>query len=350
MTRCPAPFRALSRTSARAASLLGAILLAALTLGGCLPTKFVIDLDPEEGRLRPVQVLADDKADASSPRIALIEVTGVISHAPAGGGVFASSTNSVNSLVARLQVAEKDPTIKGVVLRINSPGGTVAASDTMYSELRRFREVSDKPIVASMGEVAASGGYYIALAADRLVAQPSSVTGSIGVLMQTINISKGLAKLGIEARALTSGPNKDLASPLEAVREPHYEILREMTLDFYEGFRAKVVEHRPQIPPAQLDAATDGRVFTGRQALAAGLVDELGGVRESFARAKQLAGLEHATLVAIVQEGRRPLSPYGALASSDAVPGTQINLVQLNADAALAPGAGFYYLWSPSVP
>jgi protease-4 len=319
-------------------------------LPACLPNRFVIDLAGSDGKLLEKRVLCDPGTPASAPKIALIDIEGLIAHAPSGG-LFAGSGNSVDELVARLQKAEADPTVRAVILRVNSPGGTVAASESIFNELRSFRERSKKPIVVSMAEVAASGGYYISLAADKVIAQPSSITGSIGVIIQTMNFSKGMAMIGIESRAVKSGPNKDIANPFEPMREEQYALLQGTVDDFYAAFRTLVRERRPEIDASRFDSLVDGRIFTGRQALDAGLVDSLGGLRDAFAAAKRLASLDRAQLVKYHPDGRTPMSPYSlALApNTPAQQSSQINL-QLQLPNALSLPPGFYYLWSPDIP
>ncbi|HBS29186.1 MAG TPA: signal peptide peptidase SppA [Phycisphaerales bacterium] len=331
-----------------AVALLG---VCAIGATGCLPSRVVIDLAPGDGRLVETVVLADAGAGGSGPKIALIDVTGLISHTP-GGGLIAGRASAVDSLVARLAKAEQDPLVRAVVLRVNSPGGTVAASETVYHEVRRFRQATSKPVVVSMAEVAASGGYYLSLAADRIVAQPTTITGSIGVILQTVNFSQGMARLGIEARAVTSGPNKDLANPLTPAREGHYGILQGQVDEFYASFRALVLERRPALSPADAQWATDGRVMTGARAHEAGLVDELGGVRDAFASARRLAGVERARLVKYHAQGAEPRSPYsttGPTVPPSAAGGTEINMIQLNLPEGLLPTAGFYYVWTPGI-
>lgn len=337
--------------AARTTRWLAACGLVGATLGGCIPSRFTIDLAPSDGVLRETSVLAEAGDAGATSKVALIDVEGLISHG-SKPGLLAGGGNSVDDLAARLKKAESDPEVRAVVLRVNSPGGTVAASDTMYQEIVGFRARSKKPVVVSMAEVAASGGYYISLGADRIVAQPSSVTGSIGVIAQTINFSKGMAMIGIEARAVTSGANKDLANPLEPMRDAQYAILQGMIDDFYAGFRGLVATARPGIDASRLDTLADGRVFTGRQALEEGLVDELGGLREAFARAKELAGVSRARLVKYHEDGRVPTSAYASALAPTATGGAQVNLLQVNGlglggvGEASTGGAGFYYLWT----
>lgn len=346
------------------AALVGACLLGGLALNACLPSRVIIDLAPSDGTLEQRIVMSADGSPgnerARGPRIALIDVRGVLSHESVGL-LISGGPNPVDALVARLYEAEKDPGIVGVVLRINSPGGTVAASETMYEEIRAFRQRTGKPVVASMAEIAASGGYYIALAADTIVAQESSTTGSIGVIVQTFNVSDGLRRIGITARAVTSDEHKDLASPFKPMDERDYAILRSMVDRFHASFTDLVAERRPALKPADMPTATDGRVFTGAQAAEIGLVDELGGLREAFARARTLSGHDNASLVKFVSHGSpintayamTHIDPAGASNSMQPTPtAPQLNLLQLNlSNQGAGPSAGalgFYYLWAPN--
>ncbi|MFM9956804.1 MAG: signal peptide peptidase SppA [Phycisphaerales bacterium] len=329
--------------------------LIALTAAGCLPTKLTIDLAPQPERLGETDVIRDKALGTFSPKVALIDIEGPIGFGEAPAGLLGGAGNSVDRLVANLERAEKDDRVRAIVLRVNSPGGTVAASETMYRELRRFREKTGKPIIVSMGEVAASGGYFIALAADHLIAQESTITGSIGVIFQTFNFSRGMGMIGVEGRAVTSAKNKDVANPFAPPRDEHYAILQAMVDDFYASFRGLVSERRPALASsARLDEMTDGRVVTGKAALAAGLIDELGGVREAFDKAKSLAGVEKARLVKYHASGARPMSPYAAASGVPAPSmGTRVDVDVIDAGAALGPAQAhgrFMYLWTPDFP
>lgn len=319
-----------------------------LLLASCAPQRILIDLAPGDGRLAETAVLKDDGAGEKAPKVAMIDVRGLIASVDTGL-IVASGGNPVDDLVARLDKAGQDPQVKAVILRVNSPGGTVAASESMYREIRAFRKRTGKPVVASMAEVATSGGYYISLAADRIVAQPSSVTGSIGVLFQTFNVSEGMSRWGIESRAVVSRPNKDLASPFEPPVDEHYRILQGLVDEFYEQFCGLVAERRSSIDTADMETVTDGRVFTGATAHQLGLVDAVGDVREAFAEAKSLAGIDRAQLVKYHAEGRRPNSAYALGPGAPEAGGRQINLMQLNLNNAAESLSGFYYLWSPGL-
>lgn len=323
--------------------------VAVTTMGGCLPSKVTIDLAPGDGKLEESRVAADAGAGEGAPKVVIIDVEGLISSSPPPG-LFASRGNMVDSLVARLEKAESDASVRAVILRINSPGGTVAASETVLREIERFRERTKKPVVASMAEVAASGGYYIALGADAIVAQPTSITGSIGVVMPTFNFSKGMAKIGIESRAITSRPNKDLANPFEPMDEEHYAILKGIVDEYYGEFRGLVEERRTKaIDASKMDVIADGRVFTGRAAHELGLVDALGDVRDAFEVAKKLAGVTSAQLVKYHAEGQHIGSLYALARADEDVPSAggnaAVNVIDLPLPRELTLEPGFYYLW-----
>ncbi|HEX8915134.1 MAG TPA: S49 family peptidase, partial [Humisphaera sp.] len=194
-----------------------AALLPLLVLGtGCGPSFLVT----------PVSVTADLQEQEVQPggwfagKVAVVEVDGMLMNARSGGLLaLGSSENPMSRFAQQMERAERDPAVKAVVLRINSPGGTVTASDTMYEIVRRFRQRSGKPVVASTQEVAASGGYYVACAADRIVAQPTSVVGSIGVIFESVQFKGAMDKIGVTATAIKSGSLKDMASPWKLLQD-----------------------------------------------------------------------------------------------------------------------------------
>ena len=138
--------------------------------------------------------------------------------------------------VEKLDKATEDPSVKAIVLRINSPGGGVTASDLMYNEVMAYKKRTGKPVVAVLMDVAASGGYYLACSADEIIAQPTTVTGSIGVIMQTVSFAGTMSKLGITADAITSGKMKDAGSPLKAMKPEEREIFQKLVNQFYDRF------------------------------------------------------------------------------------------------------------------
>jgi protease-4 len=341
------------------------VILALLALPGCLPRSVTFHFAPVDQRLEETTVIDED----ATARVALIDVRGLIVDGPQDS-FLGQGTNLIDDVVARLAKAEKDSQVKAVILRINSPGGSVSASDTIYAEVRRFADRTHKPVVASLAEVAASGGYYIALAADEIVAQPTTITGSIGVIIPTINVSEGLSRIGIVSRSVKSGANKDLANPLEPMRDSQYAVLQHMVDEFYGRFKGLVVERRSATAPdrrvldtSRIDALTDGRVVTGAEAAAAGLVDREGGVRDAFERAKAMAGLPRAQLVKYhAEDAPKPRTAYalaspipagGAGALRPDADSSELNLINIEVGAGALTGlrpCNAYYLWTGGSP
>lgn len=339
--------------------LLAVLLLAALASGGCAPVTVSVTLFGDSARLWETEVARDPRG---RQKVAIIDIRGVLAEQQTG--IVGPRHNAVDELTARLNRAETDRQVAAVILRINSPGGTVASSDMMYREIREFTERSGKPVVASFGEITASGGYYLALAADHLIAEPTTITGSIGVIIPTFNFSQGLNRIGIHSRSVTSVANKDIANPFEPVEERHYAILQTMVDEFHGQFQGMVALRRGSertssgeaggglqkraIDPDRLGEIADGRIMTGLLALQVGLVDETGGIREAFEAAKSLAGLEAARLVKYYREDSgRPRTAYAGPPPSE---GVEINLMQIRAPS-LGLGelqAGLaYYLYVP---
>jgi len=208
--------------------------------------------------------------------------------------------------IADLERAVKDPSAKAIVIRINSPGGSAAASQEMYQAVMRARR--SKKIYASMGGVAASGGYYIASACDKIFAMPSTLTGSIGVISQFLNYGELMRKLGLGEATIKSGKFKDSGNPSRPLRPEEKALFQAINRDIYEQFVDDVVAGRREatggaLTREKLLALADGRVFTGRQALAVQLVDELGGLHEAVQEAGHQAGIGGEIEAQDVEEG-----------------------------------------------
>ena len=183
----------------------------------------------------------------------------------------------------------KDPSIKAIVLRINSPGGAVAPAQEIYEEVRKA--VTKKKIIVSMGSVAASGGYYIASPATRIIANPGTLTGSIGVIMEIPNIEGLMSKLGIKTEVVKSGRHKDIASLFRGIKKEEREILQKVLDNVHEQFIMAVAEGRKMLHD-DVKKIADGRIFTGEQALKAGLIDELGNLEDAVQAAARLSGIK----------------------------------------------------------
>lgn len=267
--------------------------LICMFLTGCQPTGFKIMPVPVDRSLKERQLMRDP--GFVSAKIALIDVDGVLMNAPAQE-LLSKGEHPVSFLTEKLEAAREDRAVKGVILRINSPGGSVTASEIMYSEIKRFR-AGGKPVLAMMMDVAASGGYYIACGCDEIMAHPTSVTGSIGVIMQTFNLEGTLTKLGITTDAIKSGPLKDAGSPLRAMRPDERVVFQEIINAMYMRFVDVVCEGRPQLTRERVLELADGRVYTAQQALEDGLIDRIGSLREAIDRAKAMAGISACRVV-----------------------------------------------------
>jgi len=338
-------------------------LLAGVALTACSPLRVSFDVGFVHEGVRETVVEKDP--GATGAKIALIQLTGLIADVGKPPSLLGGGPNPVDSLVASLKRAGDDARVRAVVLRVNSPGGTVTGSDIMYREIERFKHKTGKPVVVSMGEVAASGGYYISLAADRILAEPTTTTGSIGVIFQTFNVSEAMKRWGVHARAITSGPNKDMGSPFSPESDEHTALLQHNVDTLYARFRSLVLERRSAIAPERADTITDGRIFTGMEALDLGLVDQVGGVRDAFDAAKKLAAVTSASLVMYHRAGFTPGSPYAvSFGAQPGAPASAVNdqpqgaspassdfnvlKVNLGLGGALSHlGSGFYYLWLP---
>ena len=224
-------------------------------------------------------------------RIAVLYASGVIAsgrstHDPVYGAIVGSDT-----IVEQIRRIREDDSISAIVLRVDSPGGSAVASDVIWRELTITRDQeSSRPLIASMSDLAASGGYYISMPAEVIVAQPATLTGSIGIFAGKIAIGETLAKVGVATATVQSGRNASLSSPFAPFTPEQRAKVMEYMEVFYDTFVEKAAVAR-RTTPAEIDAVAQGRVWTGRQALERGLVDELGGLDTAVAIAKQRAGI-----------------------------------------------------------
>lgn len=208
-------------------------------------------------------------------RIALIRIEGII----------ADSKTSIDEIKEYV----KDPSIKAILLRIDSPGGAVAPAQEIYEEVKKA--VTKKKVIVSMGSVAASGGYYIASPATKIIANPGTITGSIGVIMEVPNIEGLMNKIGVKTEVIKSGRHKDTLSVFRGIRKEDREILQRVLDNVHEQFITAVAEGR-KMPPAEVKKIADGRIFTGEQALKIGLIDELGNIEDAIKTAAELSGIK----------------------------------------------------------
>ena len=242
-------------------------LMASLTVGGLFLFFLLVVLTAGFFAAGSVVVPVGDK-------IGVLEVTGAIEDS--------------RRIVDQIKDFRKHNAIKAVVLRIDSPGGGVGPSQEIYAELKYL--ASEKPLVVSMGAVAASGGYYIAVAGERLFANPGTITGSIGVIMTFPNYQELMGKIGIQAEVVKSGKFKDVGSATRTFTDADRGLLQELIDDVHRQFVEAISEGR-NVPVERLQPFVDGRIFTGRQAMDAGLIDELGTFHDAVKYAAEVAGI-----------------------------------------------------------
>jgi protease IV len=247
-------------------------LLLALNLNNCISFFSVLPIG-KTGFPNLEEVVIQGKDD---DKIAMISINGVISDETRESFFGIKSESPISVIKENLKRAQEDKDVKAVILKINSPGGTVTASDIIYHEIMEFKRKSNKPVMTIFVDVGASGAYYIAMATDIVTAHPTSVTGSIGVVLQGINVKEGLDKIGVKDQSITSGNNKAIGSPLQELGPEQRGILQGIVNSMYERFFDVVKKGRPKMTESQLKPLCDGRIFTGVQAKKLGLVDHIG--------------------------------------------------------------------------
>lgn len=311
-----------------------ALVGAAALLSGCI----TINLLPGAGPLEEKQL-----SGSGAYKVLMVELSGLISSRESEGLV--DQPNPVAHLKEELTRAANDSNIKALVVRINSPGGTVTASDVLYHELRLFKEKRKIPVIASIMDVGASGGYYVAVAADKIMAHPSSVTGSLGVIMLTVNARGLLEKIGLEATAVASGPKKDMGSPFRTMTDEERAIFQGVIDSFYQRFLSVVQEGRRNLTIEEIRKLADGRIYSGEQAKALGLVDSIGYLDDAIELAKRQAGLTDARVVVYRRPGEYRHNIYSRLLDGGS---GWTALSGLDLMAIVRGGTPqFMYLWMP---
>ena len=312
-----------------------AIAAVGLLTAGCISVSLFPQMLPL--REKTVQGTAAEK-------ILMIDVSGIIAEKASDGDPLGTSEDLVARLKEELNMAAEDGQIKALLLRINSPGGTVTASDVIYHELMAFKAKRRVPIVAVIMDVGASGGYYVASAADRIVVHPTSVTGSVGVIMLRVNAEGLLQKIGVEAKAIKSGAKKDIGSPFRPMTEEERAIFQGMIDGFQSRFLEVVAKGRSTLSADRLKLVSDGRVLTGPQAVHLGLADQVGYLDDAIAAAKQAAGISDARVVVYARPGAYKNNIYSELQGQ----GSLEALAHLDVMGLVRGGSPqFLYLWMP---
>jgi len=252
------------------------------------------------GPTAPTVYVEEYVSGDGASKIAVVPVEGTIASADDSlGGT--QPTVTPEGLADALRQAGGDPSVAAVVLEVNSPGGGVTASDEMHQSILDFKENTGKHVVVSMGDTAASGGYYISTAADRIVANETTLTGSLGVIFQLTNFAEAADKYGIKQEVIKSGKYKDIGNSFRELKPEEREIFQSIVDESYAQF-VDVISAGRNIPEERVREIADGRVYSGLQAEELGLVDSFGGLDEASAAAGRLAGTSDTTVVRYVQE------------------------------------------------
>jgi len=279
-------------------------------------------------------------------KILIIPVNGIISDI-SKRGIIRTDPSMVQDIVSQLKLAEKDPDIGAVLFKIDSPGGTVTASDIIYHEIKSFKERTGVHTTAVIMDVAASGGYYVALPTDYIMSHPTSITGSVGVIFLRPKFYGLMDKIGVEVTANTSGENKDMGSPFRKATEAEDKIFQGLTDSLGKRFVDLVIEHRG-LEEGQIKDISTARIYLAEEALKLGMVDEIGYISEAVTRTKELAGLDDNCKVVVYRREEYPddnlyntQSRYGSGRSS---------LIDLGLpDTSILNHTGFYYLWPAGI-
>lgn len=334
--------------SALKTALYSTILGSALLAQGCAFNMFNIPLTFPPSNIQEVTL----KGGSISKKILVLDVDGVISSGAGSDGLFASGDSTVNEISEKLRKAKEDDSIKAVVLRVDSPGGGVTASDVIYKMLLDYKKSTGVPVYVSMLDLAASGGYYISMAADEIYAHPTTVTGSIGVIA-TFPQFEGLGdKVGVYMETIKSGKNKDLTGGFHNMTKEQREILQNMVDTMYGRFVHVVHEGRPKLEEARIRELADGRIYTAEQAVDNGLIDGVLYLDEVITKAKADTGSEKARVVLYRKTSATKFDSVYAksspLPTAKATGDTNIGLLNVNTGGKLAPSTEvFNYMWMP---
>lgn len=285
-------------------------------------------------------------AGVRGPKILMIDIDGVI-----GQEETSSFLSSRESTVARvreqLDLARRDETVKALLLRVDTPGGSATASDVIYGELQRFKAERSLPVVAHFMGMATSGGYYIAMAADEIVAEPTSVTGSIGVLFTGMNLAGLMDKLGVEDQTITAGTLKDSGSPLRRMTNEERAVFQTVIDDLHERFRTVVAVGRPLLSKERIADLSDGRIYSAPQALENGLIDSIGSIEDTIDAIEQRLRVSDSVVVSYHRRGEWRSNLYTKAPSEpSALPGLAGSVMDATGLARMML-PGFHYLWWP---
>jgi protease-4 len=288
-------------------------------------------------------VIQTSRLGDAAPRLALIDVDGLLLNQNSDG-ILGSGENPMAVFREKLTAAAADGRVAALVLRVHSPGGGVTACDIMADELDRFKACTRKPVVACLMDVATSGAYYLAIGADRVVAQPTAITGGIGAIFNHVNLQDAMAQLNVVSDPVKAGSRIDMGSVTGPLEPETRALLQEMAGEFHQRFLERVARRRPGMTQADRRDLRDGRIVAAPRALALHLVDRLGYLHDAIHEAEGLAGVTDSEVVIYHRPGTPTRSLYAISPSpprlSEAIPLSYPGL-----DRTKLPT--FLYLWQP---
>jgi protease-4 len=259
--------------------------------------------------------------------------------------MLSRETDIVSRVYYRLEKASSDNRIKGIILRLDTPGGEVTASDILYNEIRNFRRQTGIPVVSLMMGVAASGGYYIASASNHIIAHPSTITGSIGVISLFPNLEELFSKIGVEVNVIKSGEMKDSGSAFRDMTEDDRAVFQTVVNELYQNFLDVVVRGRDgAFSKEELRPIADGRIYTAQQALELKLIDEVGYFDRALEKVKSLANITDARVITYTHYPKKKTNIYAKSLDNS----TLIDTKDFK-DLFQSLKSGFYYLWLPQL-
>lgn len=251
--------------------------------------------DIETGATAPGRYSELTVEGTGTEKIAMIPVEGIITDRTLQQ-IFYERPSLVRFVTEQLDLAACDRKVKAVILEVNSPGGGITATDTLHDQILQFKKKTGKKVIVYMKDVAASGGYYIAACSDRIIAHPTTITGSIGVIMMLFNFEGLFDWLGVSEKVIKSGALKDMGSSTRPLTEEEEGLFQEVIMEMHSRFVDVICQGR-NMPKEKVESLADGRMYTGRQALANGLVDSLGYLDDAIETGKEEAGLETAKII-----------------------------------------------------
>ncbi len=314
------------------------LMISPLVLSSCSP-HFHLDFLGKE-QIEEV-VLIESKA---KEKILLLDISGLIG-TTLRPGVLDREGDILSQVFYRLKMASEDKMVKGVILRLDTPGGEVTASDILYHEILNYKKKRGTPVLALMMGMAASGGYYIASACDYIIAHPSTLTGSIGVISIFPNLEELFDKVGVQVQVIKSGELKDSGSAFREMTDKERDVFQEIVNEFYQKFLNAVYEARKDsLTMENLMTVADGRIYTASQAHESKLIDEIGYFDSALKKILELASLQEANVVAYTYYPKRRTNIYAtSLQAHNPFENQSLQEIVQSLKT------GFYYLWHPQL-